>query len=394
VVGDQLLQSVAKRLTAAVRKSDTVCRQGGDEFVILLVEVEQAKDVAISAQKILAALKVPHLIDQHELHISVSIGISIYPANGLDPDTLLKHADTAMYHAKEDGRNNYQFFKQNMNVLAIEKHFIEDGLRGALDRQEFILLYQPKINLETGVISGIEALVRWQHPKRGLILPDKFIGIAEDCGLIAPLGAWVLREACQQAKAWQNEGLLFIPVAVNVSSVQFRKKDFLATVMSTLTDTGLAPRYLELELTESVLMHNTDDTASVLKALKAMGVQLAIDDFGTGYSSLSYLKRFPIDTLKIDKSFLCDITDTTAISDDASIIAAVISIGKSLNQQVIAEGVETREQLAFLRAQGCCEGQGFYFSRPVTAKKLVELQQAGFSSDIMANFTLENAKSA
>lgn len=383
-VGDQLLKSVAKRLTAGVRNSDTVCRQGGDEFVILLADVEHAEDAALSAQKILDALTVPHLIDQLELHVSVSIGISIYPDDGQDTDTLIKNADTAMYHAKESGRNNYQFFEQDMNVLAVERHFIEGGLRLALERQEFMLLYQPKINLETGVISGVEALVRWQHPLRGLIMPEQFVWIAEDCGLIVPLGTWVLREACRQAQAWQDVGLPPVPVAVNISAVQFRHKDFQESLTGILKDTGLAPSYLELELTESVLMHDTDSTAPVLNELKAMGVRLTIDDFGTGYSSLSYLKRFPIDALKIDQSFMRDITHATADSDDAAIVAAVVSMGKSLNQRVIAEGVETREQLAFLQAHGCGEGQGFYFSQPLSSEELVELLRAGISSAILS----------
>ena len=382
-VGDHLLQSVAKRLTAGVRSSDTVCRQGGDEFVILLADIEHAGDAALSAQKILAALTVPHRIDQRELHVTVSIGISIYPQDGQDADTLIKSADTAMYHAKEGGRNNYQFFEPDMNVQAVERHSIEGGLRRALERQEFMLHYQPKINLESGTISGVEALVRWQHPQRGLILPEQFVWIAEDCGLIVPIGAWVLREACRQAQTWQDAGLPPIPVAVNISAVQFRHKDFLESLAGILKDTGLAPRYLELELTESVLMHDADFTTSVLKALKAMGVRLAIDDFGTGYSSLSYLTRFPIDSLKIDQSFLRDITHATADSDDAAIVAAVVSMGKSLHQRVIAEGVETREQLAFLQAQGCGEGQGFYFSRPVTAEELAELLRTGVPATLL-----------
>ena len=378
-VGDQLLQSVAKRLTAVVRSSDTVCRQGGDEFVILLADVDHAEHAALSAQKILDSLSAPHRIDQLELHVTVSIGISIYPDDGQDGDTLIKSADTAMYHAKEGGRNNCQFFEPEMNVLAVERHSIEVGLSLALERQEFMLHYQPKINLQSGTISGVEALVRWQHPQHGQILPEKFVWIAEDCGLIVPIGAWVLREACRQAQSWQDEGLPPVPVAVNISAVQFRHKDFLQSLARILSDTGLAPRYLELELTESVLMHDAASTVRVLNALKAMGVRLAIDDFGTGYSSLSYLKRFPIDTLKIDQSFLRDITHATADSDDGAIVAAVVSMGRSLNQRVIAEGVETREQLAFLQAQGCGEGQGFYFSRPVTADALGKLLSGSVS---------------
>ena len=383
-IGDQLLQLVATRLKAVVRSSDTVCRQGGDEFVILLAEVEHAEDALLSAQKIFAALTVPYRIDQVELHVGVSIGISIYPEDGQDADTLIQNADTAMYHVKEGGRNNYQLFEQNMTLLAVQRHSIESGLRSALERQEFLLHYQPKITLETGAISGVEALIRWQHPNLKLILPEQFICIAEDCGLIVPIGVWVLRAACQQAQSWQDAGLPPVPVAVNISAVQFRHKEFLESVATILKDTGLAPRYLELELTESVLMHDAESTASVLKALKAMGVRLAIDDFGTGYSSLSYLKSFPIDTLKIDQSFMRDIRHASSDSDDAAIVAAVVGMGKSLHQRVIAEGVETREQLAFLQAQGCGEGQGFYFSRPLTAEELVPLLQTGLSPTLFS----------
>ena len=382
-VGDQLLQSVAHRLTAAVRSSDTVCRQGGDEFVILLADVEHAEDAALSAQKILDALSVSHRIDHFELHITVSIGISIYPENGENAESLIKHADTAMYQAKESGRNHYQFFEQDMTVVAVERHAIESALRGALARQEFVLHYQPKINLETGTISGVEALIRWQHPQRGLILPEQFVWIAEDCGLIVPIGEWVLREACGHAQSWQDAGAPAVPVSVNISAVQFRHKSFLESLASILKASRLAPGYLELELTESVLMEDADAATSVLQALKAMGVRLAIDDFGTGYSSLSYLKRFPIDTLKIDQSFLRDITHAGDDSDDAAIVSAVVHMGKILKQCVIAEGVETREQMAFLQAQGCGEGQGFYFSRPVTAGEVLALLQTGITAGLL-----------
>ncbi len=382
-VGDQLLQSVASRLTESVRSTDTVCRQGGDEFVVLLANVEHAEDAALSAQKILDALTVSHRIEHFELHVTVSIGISIYPDNGEDADTLIKNADTAMYQAKEGGRNHYQFFAQDMTVVAVERHAIESGLRGALARQEFVLHYQPKINLETGSISGVEALVRWQHPQRGLIPPEQFIWISEECGLIVPIGEWVLREACAHAQSWQDAGVTPVPVAVNISAVQFRHKGFLESVAAILQETGLAPAYLELELTESVLMQDAEATTSVLKALKAMGVRLAIDDFGTGYSSLSYLKRFPIDTLKIDQSFMRDISHATTNSDDAAIVAAVVGMGKSLNQCVIAEGVETREQMAFLQAQGCGQGQGFYFSEPVTADEVVALLRSGIAASLL-----------
>ena len=383
-VGDQLLISVAQRLSGAVRSSDTVCRQGGDEFVILLADVEHAADAALSAQKILTALTVPHRIGQLELHITVSIGISVYPDDGQDVDTLIKSADTAMYHAKENGRNNFQFFEPDMNLMVVERHAIESGLRRALERHELVLHYQPKINLGTGSISGVEALVRWQHPQRGLMLPEQFIWIAEDCGLIIPIGMWVLREACQQARSWQDAGLPPVAVAVNISAIQFRHRDFLQHLSSILQDTGLAPHCLELELTESVLMHDANTTISVLNGLKALGVRLAIDDFGTGYSSLSYLKHFQIDTLKIDQSFLRDITHAGSDTADAAIVTAVVCMGKSLNQRVIAEGVETREQMAFLQARGCGEGQGYFFSRPVTAEALSALLHTGIECDIVS----------
>ena len=383
-VGDQLLMSIAQRLVECVRHSDTVSRQGGDEFIILLADVEHAEDAALSARKMLSALARPHHIDRHDIHVDASIGISIYPDDGQDADSLIKSADTAMYHAKENGGNNYKFFEQDMNARAVQRLTIETDLRLALGRQEFLLHYQPIIDLQSGAIVGVEALARWRHPHRGLILPEHFIWIAEDSGLIEPIGAWILREACKQARAWQDAGLPPIPVAVNISAVQFRHKDFLENLTGILKDAGLAPRYLELELTESVLMHDADAAVSVLKDLKAIGVRLAIDDFGTGYSGLSYLKRFPVDTLKIDKSFMHGITQVTDDSDDAAIVAAVIGLGKSLNQRVIAEGVETREQLAFLQARGCSEGQGLYFSRPVTAQEVAELLRAGIEGVVGA----------
>ena len=373
-VGDELLQSVAKRLVTCVRHSDTVSRQGGDEFVLLLPYIEHAEDAALSAQKTLAALAVPYRIDGHDLHISVSIGISIYPDDGADAETLIKSADTAMYHAKENGRNTYKFFKQDMNARAVQRQSIEASLRRALERHEFLLHYQPKINFHSGTIVGVEALIRWQHPERGLLQPSQFVPIAEDCGLILPIGRWVLREACLQAQSWLEAGLPPVTVAVNTSALEFRAKDFLQNLSKTLDETGLEPRYLELELTESVLMRNAEASDSVLHALSDLGVKLAIDDFGTGYSSLSYLSQFPIDTLKIDQSFVNQITSNP---DDATIIGAVISMGKSLKKRVIAEGVETPEQYAFLLKQQCDEGQGFYFGRPVTAETLATLLQTG-----------------
>jgi diguanylate cyclase (GGDEF)-like protein/PAS domain S-box-containing protein len=371
-IGDKLIQSIALRLVACVRSSDTVSRQGGDEFVILLSEIEHAKDAARSAEKMLLALAAPHSIAGRELHITASIGISVYPDDGPDAETLVRCADTAMYHAKDKGRNNYQFFTKEMNVRAVERQSLEGSLRRALERREFVLHYQPKINLETGAITGVEALIRWRHPERGLMPPALFVPIAEDCGLIVPIGRWVLREACRQAQAWIDAGLPPLSVAVNISALEFQSKDFLEGVRATLKETRLNPRHLELELTESVLMQDVGSTAPALIALKALGVRLAIDDFGTGYSSLSYLRQFPIDTLKIDQSFVREIT---AGSLDDTIVGAVISMGKTLKQKVVAEGVETGEQLAFLQRQHCGEGQGYHFSRPVSAEEFVTLRR-------------------
>jgi EAL domain-containing protein (putative c-di-GMP-specific phosphodiesterase class I) len=275
-----------------------------------------------------------------------------------------------MYHAKDSGRNNYQFFTPDMNVRAIKRQSLENGLRHAMERQEFVLHYQPTMNLETGTIVGVEALIRWRHPQLGLVPPAQFVPVAEECGFIVAIGRWVLREACRQARAWQDAGLPPMRIAINVSAAELRDKDFVAGVRAILTETGLESRYLELELTETFLMQDSASTTAVLQALRDIGVKLALDDFGTGYSSLSHLKRFPIDTLKIDQSFVRDLTTDP---DDASIVSAVISMGKSLHMRVVAEGVETREQLAFLHEQSCPEGQGYYFSRPVAAAEFTKL---------------------
>ncbi len=374
-IGDQLLLLVAERLALCVRATDTVCRQGGDEFVILLAEIEQPQDASHVAEKVLAALAEPLFIGEHELHVTLSIGISVYPDDGTSMDAVMQNADTAMYHAKASGRNNYQFFRAAMNTSAVHRQLVESSLRRALKQGEFALHYQPKINLASGAMTGTEALLRWQDPKLGLVFPGQFVAIAEECGLIVPIGRWVLREACRQVQAWLDSGLSAVPVAVNISAVEFRHKNFLEGVALVLKETGLAPRYLELELTESILMHDAKSSASVLEALKAMGIRLAIDDFGTGYSSLSYLKRFPIDTLKIDQSFVRDIATD---ADDATIVSAVIGMGRNLKQRVIAEGVETHEQLAFLRALQCDEGQGFFFSHPLPVEDFSRLLVTGY----------------
>ena len=369
-MADRVLQSVASRLLASVRASDTVSRQGGDEFVILLSEVAGAQDGAVSAEKILQAVRTLHRIDQHDLHLTASIGIATYPADGTEAEALMKNADFAMYHAKDSGRNTYQFFKSDMNVCALERQSLEVDLRRALENREFELHYQPKVNLETGAITAVEALIRWRHPQRGLVPPAQFIPVAEACGVIVPIGRWVLGEACRQSRAWRDAGLAPIRIAINVSPLELRDRDFVATVRATLQKTSLEPCCLELELTETFLMQDTTVTAAVLEALKDLGVTLALDDFGTGYSSLSRLQRFPIDTLKIDQSF---VRDLTSHADAAGIVSAVIGMGNSLHMRVVAEGVETREQLTFLQQRGCPEGQGYYFSRPVIAAQLPRL---------------------
>jgi predicted signal transduction protein with EAL and GGDEF domain len=364
---------VAGRLTASVRRSDTVSRQGGDEFVILLANIRQRDDLAKAASKIMAAISVPHFVGTHELHVTASMGIAVYPDDGEDEETLIRNADTAMYHAKDHGRDGFQFFSKEMNAVIVERRALEGSLRRALDRSEFVLHYQPKIELATGRMVGAEALIRWRHPERGIMGPHSFVPIAEENGLIVPIGQWVLREACRQAREWQSAGLVPVPVAVNISGLEFRAKGFFERVRRTLEETGLDPRLLELELTESVLMESLASTAGMLWELKAMGLRLAVDDFGTGYSSLSYLMHFPIDALKVDRSFVQEIT---AKADKSPIITAVIAMGKSLKQRVIAEGIETREQLAFLRAERCEDGQGFHFSHPLPADRFAALLAA------------------
>jgi diguanylate cyclase (GGDEF)-like protein/PAS domain S-box-containing protein len=372
--GDKLLQSIAKRLVNCVRRSDTVSRQGGDEFVVLLSEVERPEDPAIAARRLLQAVAEPHSIDQHDLHVTTSIGLSVYPNDGLDAETLIKNADTAMYQAKENGRQGYQFFKPAMNIRAVERQSIEESLRRALERQEFALHYQPKINLSTGEIAGAEALLRWTHPVRGPVSPAQFIPVAEDCGLIQPIGNWVLREACQQARVWLEAGLPLETMAVNISAVQLRDENFLDRIFAILRDTALDPKFLELELTESVLMKHAESTESILKTLRSRGVQIADDDFGTGYSSLSYLRKFPIDALKIDQSFVRQITTAP---DETTIVTAMISMGRSLKLRVVAEGVETQAEMAFLQAHQCDQAQGYYFSRPVPAQQFARLLRTG-----------------
>jgi diguanylate cyclase (GGDEF)-like protein/PAS domain S-box-containing protein len=380
-VGDSLLQGVAERLVQCVRKSDIIARHasdevtnlahfGGDEFTLLLPKIIHVEDAARVARRLLRTLSDPFMLDTHEVVITTSIGISVYPADGQDVDSLLKNADTAMYHAKDMGGNCYQFYSQSMNAKAFERLTLEHNLRKALENEEFLLYYQPQLDLHTDKIVGVEALIRWQHPEMGIISPAEFIPLAEETGLILPLGTWVLRTACAQSKVWQKVGLGSLRVGVNLSALQFRQQDLLETISQVLRDTGVDPQYLELELTESTIMRQAKETITTLQALKAMGIRIAIDDFGTGYSSLGYLKRFPIDTLKIDRSFVKDIPTN---ADDTAITTAIIAMAHTLKLSVVAEGVETTDQLAFLQTQHCDEIQGYLLSKPVPAKMIPQL---------------------
>ncbi|MFI5116544.1 MAG: EAL domain-containing protein [Terriglobales bacterium] len=375
--GDLLLQQVAERLKRCVREEDTVARVGGDEFLIVLAALKSATEATIAADRILNGMAAEFLVEEQHINVTCSIGVSIFPEHGMDGETLIKNADAAMYCAKEKGRNTFQFFTEDMNTQVVERLTLENSLRLALQRKELFLVYQPQMEIASGMIVGVEALLRWQHPERGLVPPDKFIRVAESSGLIMPIGEWVLREACSQVRKWQDEGLLAVPVAVNVSAVQFRQGNFLTVIKKVLSETGLSPEYLELELTESTLLSNVNVMFPMLEELRTMGLKLAIDDFGTGYSSLSYLRQFPVSKLKIDRSFVQDIVLN---SDDAAITAAIISMAKGLNLKVIAEGVETGAQMAFLRVHQCDQIQGYYFSRPLTADKVAEKLAEQFGS--------------
>jgi diguanylate cyclase (GGDEF)-like protein len=373
-IGDILLQAVAERLLACIRASDTVARLGGDEFVIVLPDLPEGGHAAVVAQKILDTISKPFEIRDVELNTSASIGISIFPDDGIANEDLITNADVAMYQSKESGRNNYHFFAPEMNDSSYERLTMENNLRRALERQEFVLYYQPQVNSETGRIIGTEALIRWRHPKTGLVPPGMFIPIAEESGLIVAIGEWVLREACRQNKAWQQAGLTPIPVAVNLSAVQFRQNGLTDLVADALRESGLEPCWLELEITESAIMQNAEAAITTLRSLKQMGLKLSIDDFGTGYSSLSYLKKFPLDKLKIDQSFVRDITTN---QDDASIVIAIIWMAKSLKLRVIAEGVETKGPLDFLTSNDCVEIQGYYFGKPAPANEFGQLLAHG-----------------
>jgi len=370
--GDKLLAIIAERLASIVREGDTVARLGGDEFVLVLNDQNKEDVIFRAMQRVLNKVSEPMTIDGQELYITCSAGVSLYPADAPDVETLLKNADVAMYRAKEHGRNNFQFYTPEMNDLANERLALEHSLRRALERNELLLHYQPKVNLETGMIVGAEALLRWQHPEWGLIAPERFIPIAEETGLIVQIGAWVIRTACNQARLWQDAGLPPVIMSVNLSARQFRQESFVKEVTQILHETGLKPEQLEMELTESMLMHNANAAISILGGLKSLGVRLSLDDFGTGYSSLSYLSRLPIDTLKIDRSFVQHIGDQDEC-DNGILAQAIISLGHSLNLTVIAEGVETGEQLQFLKAHQCDEVQGFYFCKPTVAGEFAKM---------------------
>jgi diguanylate cyclase (GGDEF)-like protein/PAS domain S-box-containing protein len=371
--GDKLLIQVTGRLRECLRSNDTVGRIGGDEFAVLLTQLPKAEDAGRVAQKIVLAIAAPFNLDGHEAFISASIGITVYPGDGDDADELLRNADTAMYRAKEQGRNNYQFYLPQMNERLAQRQQLETGLRGAIERQEFLLHYQPKVELGGGTISGFEALLRWQHPQRGLVSPVEFVPVLEDTGLIVPVGEWVLRTVCTQIKAWQGQGLAPLPVAVNMSARQFERKT-LDAFIACIAESGVDPTLIKLELTESLLMKDAEETVQSLVRLKSTGVRLSVDDFGTGYSSLSYLKRFPLDELKIDRAFIRDVTTNP---EDAEITLTIINLAHSLHLKVVAEGVETEAQLSFLYAHGCDEMQGYYFSKPLNVEDCTRMLSEG-----------------
>jgi len=365
-VGDRLLQQVSERLIRSVRAGDTVGRLGGDEFAIVLSNLSSAQDANLIAQKIMMSFKEPLKLAGVELYVTASIGITLYPDDSTDQETLIKNADAAMYRAKDVGRNSYRFYTPEMNARALEHLSLENSLRGALERDEFVLYYQPKASVADGSIVGVEALLRWQHPDRGLVSPGEFMPVLEETGLIVPVGEWVLKAVCEQIRTWRRAGIAPVPVAVNFSPRQFASRDLGDTIKRILDEQQVDPRLIEVEITESSLMSNLEETALILKYVGDLGVGLSIDDFGTGYSSLAYLKRFPFDVLKVDRSFVKDLTTD---ADDATITRALISMAHNLGLKVVAEGVETEDQLAFLVEHGCDEIQGFYFSRPLIAEE-------------------------
>jgi diguanylate cyclase (GGDEF)-like protein len=375
-IGDRLLQKVAERLRASAHQGETVARFEGDEFALLLTQIggTEGEDVVEVIFQINESLQLPFIIDDHELFITISIGISLYPNDGADAPTLLKNADAALYRAREQGGNNYQFYTADMNAKAMKRLSLENSLRRALERSEFEVYYQPVLDINTRKIVGMEALLRWHHPELGLVQPAEFIPLAEDTGMIVPIGEWVLRTACTQSKSWQEAGFASLSLAVNLSARQFQQQNLAEVVVRILQETGLNPHNLELELTESSIMKNAESAVRTLGELKAMGVKIAIDDFGTGYSSLGYLKRLPIDILKIDRSFVSDVTTDP---DDAALVMTIITLAHNLRLKVVAEGVDTEEQLSFLHLLRCDEWQGYLFSRPLPVEAFEELLMQG-----------------
>lgn len=372
--GDELLKTVASRMVGCVRATDTVVRLGGDEFVVLLLDQPKSVDIiSETVQKLRAAIAKPVNVDGHDLRVTSSMGIANYPNDGMDVDVLLANADAAMYRAKEMGRDSFECYTPALNTKAHEKFVLQEELRNAVANSEFVLVYQPQVDLRSGRIFAVEALIRWQHSTLGMVPPIKFIPIAEETGLIVPIGDWVLHEACRQNKAWQDAGLPHVGVSVNVSARQFREKNLIERVVNALTDSSLEAKYLELELTESLIMQDVEQAVATMKELQDLGVHLSIDDFGTGYSSLSALKNFPVARLKIDKSFISDLPTN---ENDKAVAGAVISLGQKLNLRVIAEGVETDDQVAFLRENNCDEMQGYHFSKPIPAQAIAELLKA------------------
>ncbi len=378
--GDQLLQEVARRIQECVRDNDTVARLGGDEFVVLLQQIDDRKVAAAAAQKMLTAIARPFSLIGQEFRVTASIGISVYPHDGLDEQTLTKNADVAMYHAKEGGKNNFQFYSKEFDAHSLERLTLESSLRHALERNEFRLHYQAKRDIRSGRITGMEALLRWEHPDLGTVAPLQFIPVAEETGLILPLGKWVLKTACSQNVAWQKEGLPSLSIAVNLTARQFFDEQLLEDVKAILLTTGMAAALLELEIAESLLIHDVDNTARILAGLKTLGVRIAIDDFGTGYSSLALLQRFPLDSIKIDRAF---IRDLTGAPEDTGLADAIIAMGRSLSMTVVAQGVETREQAEFLRIHACDELQGFYFKKPLPAAQFAQLLQDEASDTVI-----------
>jgi diguanylate cyclase (GGDEF)-like protein len=368
--GDELLCEVARRLSGLVRSFDTVARVGGDEFVLIINPLAQRDEAESVARRAIEALQTPVRAGGVDVYVSPSIGVAFYPGDAASAQTLVAHADAAMYAAKQLGRNAFQCFAPGMDSITRERLALESDLRQALARQQFELHYQPKVDTESGQIHSAEALIRWRHPERGLIGPNDFIPLAEECGLIGSIGEWVVREACRQCKSWQLEGLPRLRVAVNVAATQFHHGNLLDMVRSALEEAKLEPRFLEIELTESAVMTDPEDSVGILEHLSRLGVLVSVDDFGTGYSSMSYLRRFPIDKLKIDRSFIREVMNRP---DDASIVRAIVSLAHSLRLKVVAEGVETREQLGFLKTVGCDQYQGYHFSPPVPAAAFGEM---------------------